>query len=51
LPAHAQSQWFGLQKPGTPADQQPLLLKKISIQQRLNTQIPLNLEFAMRPGN
>jgi protein SCO1/2 len=50
LPAHAQSQWFGLQKPGTPADQQPLLLKKISIQQRLNTQIPLNLEFRDETG-
>jgi protein SCO1/2 len=48
--AHAQSQWFGLQKPGTPADQQPLLLKKISIQQRLNTQIPLNLEFRDETG-
>jgi protein SCO1/2 len=50
LPAHAQSQWFGLQKPGTPADQQPLLLKKISIQQQLNTQIPLNLEFRDETG-
>jgi protein SCO1/2 len=50
LPARAQSQWFGLQKPGTPADQQPLLLKKISIQQRLNTQIPLNLEFRDETG-
>ena len=48
--AFAQSQWFGLQKPGTPADQQPLLLKKISIQQRLNTQIPLNLEFRDETG-
>src|SRR5580693_2504613 len=50
LPAHAQSQWFGLQKPGTPADQQPLLLKKTSIQQQLNTQIPLNLEFRDETG-
>lgn len=50
LPMQAQSQWFGLQKPGTPADQQPLLLKKISIQQRLNTQIPLNLEFRDETG-
>ncbi len=49
-PACAQSQWFGFQKPGTPAEQQPLLLKKISIQQRLNTQIPLNLEFRDETG-
>jgi len=50
LPAQAQSQWFGLQKPGTPADQQPLVLKKISIQQRLNAQLPLNLEFRDETG-
>lgn len=50
LPACAQSQWFGFQKPGTPADQQPLLLKKISIQQKLNTQLPLNLEFRDETG-
>lgn len=49
-PAHAQSQFFGFQKPGTPADQQPLLLKKISIQQRLNAQLPLNLEFRDETG-
>lgn len=48
--AHAQSQWFGLQKPGTPADQQPLILKKINIQQKLNTQLPLNLEFRDETG-
>jgi protein SCO1 len=50
LPACAQSPWFGLQKPGTPADQQPLLLKKISIQQKLNTQLPLDLEFRDETG-
>jgi protein SCO1 len=50
LPASAQSQWFGFQKPGTPADQQPLLLKKISIEQKLNTQLPLNLEFRDETG-
>lgn len=50
LPACAQSQWFGFQKPGTPADQQPLLLKKISIEQKLNTQLPLNLEFRDETG-
>jgi protein SCO1/2 len=49
-PACAQSQFFGFQKPGTPADQQPLLLKKISIQQKLNTQLPLNLEFRDETG-
>jgi protein SCO1 len=48
--AHAQSQWFGYQKPGKPADQQPLILKKIGIQQKLNTQIPLNLEFRDETG-
>jgi protein SCO1 len=50
VPALAQSQWFGYQKPGTPADQQPLIMKKISIQQKLNTQIPLNLEFRDETG-
>jgi protein SCO1/2 len=47
---HAQSQWFGFKKPGTPADQQPLLLKKISIQQKLNTQLPLSLPFVDETG-
>jgi protein SCO1 len=50
LPALAQSQFFQLQKPGTPADQQPLLLKKISIEQKLNAQLPLNLEFRDETG-
>ncbi|HZZ39648.1 MAG TPA: SCO family protein [Acidobacteriaceae bacterium] len=50
LPMHAQSQWFGFKKPGTPADQQPLLLKKISVQQKLNTQLPLNLPFVDETG-
>ena len=50
LPACAQSQWFGFQKPGQPADQQPLLLKKINIQQRIGTQLPLNLEFRDETG-
>jgi protein SCO1 len=49
-PARAQSQWFGLQKPGTPADQQPLILKKISVEQKLNTQLPLNLQFRDETG-
>ncbi|HEY6447729.1 MAG TPA: SCO family protein [Acidobacteriaceae bacterium] len=49
-PAWAQSPWFGIEKPGTPADQQPLVLKKISIQQRLNAQLPLNLEFRDETG-
>jgi protein SCO1/2 len=48
--AQAQSQWFGFKKPGKPADQQPLILKKIGIQQRLNTQLPLNLEFRDETG-
>ncbi len=48
--ANAQSQWFGFKKPGTPADQQPLLLKKISIQQKLNTQLPLGLPFVDETG-
>ena len=49
-PLHAQGQFFGYQKPGTPADQQPLLLKKIGIQQKLNTQLPLNLELRDETG-
>ena len=49
-PVFAQSQFFGFQKPGTPADQQPLLLKQISIQQRLNTQLPLDLPFVDETG-
>jgi protein SCO1/2 len=48
--AHGQGQFFGYEKPGTPADQQPLLLKKISVQQKLNTQLPLNLEFRDETG-
>jgi protein SCO1 len=50
VPASAQSQWFGLQKPGTPADQQPLILKKISVEQKLNTQLPLNLQLRDETG-
>lgn len=50
VPAGAQSQWFGFKKPGPPADQQPLLLKKISIRQKLNTQLPLNLPFVDSTG-
>ncbi len=48
--ARAQGQFFGYEKPGTPADQQPLLLKRISIQQRLNTQLPLSLAFRDETG-
>ncbi len=50
VPALAQSHFFGYEKSGTPSDQQPLLLKKISIQQKLNTQLPLNLEFRDETG-
>lgn len=50
LPVFAQGQFFGYEKPGTPADQQPLMLKKISIQQKLNTHLPLNLEFRDETG-
>jgi protein SCO1/2 len=50
VPAFAQGQFFGYEKPGTPSDQQPLLLKKISIEQKLNTQVPLNLEFRDETG-
>ena len=50
VPAQAQSQWFGLQKPGMPAEQQPLVLKKISVEQKLNTQLPLNLQFRDEAG-
>ena len=48
--ARAQSPWFGFQKPGKPADQQPLLLQKIAIRQRLNTALPLSLEFRDETG-
>lgn len=48
--AGAQSQWFGYARPAKPADQQPLILKKMSIQQHLNTQLPLNLEFRDESG-
>lgn len=48
--ARAQGKFFGYEKPGTPADQQPLLLKKISVEQRLNAQLPLNLEFRDETG-
>jgi protein SCO1 len=50
LPARAQSQFFGLTKPGTPADQQPLILKQISVQQRLHAQLPLHLQFRDESG-
>jgi protein SCO1/2 len=50
VPAQAQSQWFGFQKPGKPADQQPLILKHISIEQKLNSQLPLNLAFRDETG-
>jgi protein SCO1/2 len=48
--ARAQSDWFGFQKPGKPADQQPQVLKQISVQQRLNSQLPLNLPFVDETG-
>lgn len=47
---NAQSQWFGYSKPAAPADQQPLLLRRISIQQRLNAQLPLGLAFRDETG-
>lgn len=50
VPAQGQSQWFGFQKPGKPADQQPLILKHINIQQKLNAQLPLNLVFRDETG-
>jgi protein SCO1/2 len=50
LPARGQSQFFGFQKPGTPADQQPLILKKIGVEQKLNTALPLHLTFRDETG-
>jgi protein SCO1/2 len=45
LSAYAQESWFGQKQMGEPADQQPPVLKKVGIAQRLNAAIPLNLQF------
>ena len=51
IPAcRAQSSWYGEKHIGPTAEQQPPMLKKITIAQRLNQQIPLNLVFRDETG-
>jgi len=46
----AQSSWYGEKQIGPTAEQQPSMLKKITIAQRLNQQIPLDLVFRDETG-
>ncbi len=48
--ACAQSSWYGEKQIGPTAEQQPSMLKRITIAQRLNQPIPLNLEFRDETG-
>jgi protein SCO1/2 len=48
--AQAQESWYGQKQMGDPAEQQPPVLKKVGIAQRLNAQLPLNLEFRDEMG-
>ena len=48
--ALAQSSWYGEKHIGPTAEQQPPMLKHITIAQRLNQPIPLNLEFRDETG-
>jgi protein SCO1 len=51
IPAcRAQSSWYGEKHIGPTAEQQPPMLKKVTIAQRLNQQIPLNLVFRDETG-
>lgn len=51
LPAcQAQSSWYGEKQIGPAATQQPTMLKRITIAQRLNQQIPLDLTFRDETG-
>ncbi len=51
LPAcQGQSSWYGEKHIGPTAEQQPSMLKKITIAQRLNQQIPLDLAFRDETG-
>ncbi len=46
----AQSSWYGEKHIGPTAEQQPTMLKQITIAQRLNQQIPLDLAFRDETG-
>ena len=46
----AQSSWYGEKHIGPTAEQQPPMLKQITIAQRLNQQIPLDLQFRDETG-
>ncbi len=48
--ARAQSSWYGEKQIGPTAEQQPSMLKHITIAQRLNQPIPLGLEFRDETG-
>ena len=48
--ARAQSSWYGEKHIGPTAQQQPSMLKQITIAQRLNHQIPLDLVFRDETG-
>lgn len=48
--ARAQSSWYGEKQIGPTAEQQPSMLKQITVAQRLNQPIPLNLEFRDETG-
>jgi len=48
--AKAQESWYGQKQMGDSAEQQPPVLKKVGIAQRLNAQLPLNLEFRDETG-
>ena len=49
-PVRAQTPRPGVQEPGDPAKAKPGLLKKVGIDQRLNAQVPLDLEFKDETG-
>lgn len=48
--ARGQSSWYGMQQMGPTAEQQPSMLQHVTIAQRLNQQIPLNLQFRDETG-
>jgi protein SCO1 len=50
LPALAQVSDYGQKEAGPVRDEAPQLLKKVAIQQKLNTQLPLNLAFRDETG-
>ena len=50
LPALAQVSDYGQKEAGPVRDEAPQLMKKVAIQQKLNTQVPLNLAFRDETG-